>query len=272
MSDTEVRVRGPLPFDVAGTLVNAIGKLYPGALLGSSNDPRDAIVIVIPDSERPGLPLPDGEVALDVISISPQGLQAMTPVELIAPLAAWVDQRFEETGAENYIEQTVSLRDARHRYVLNFRRVEGKTPHELRRAAEAEAEQLRAENEALKSQLAALRRDTLLEAAEAVEPEEIVDWEEVTEPAGRRHAAEQLQEMADTTVVPSVDAYRASVIEELADRAAEVIANGDVAEVAAPSGVPEVGRGSAVDARDDLHEDPAGWIRAQARPRQEVSE
>lgn len=123
-------------------------------------------------------------------------------------------------------------------------------------------------NEALASQ----RRDVLLEAADAVDPEEVVDWEEVTEPAGRRHAAEQLEAMAEEQTADLLGAYRARIIREVADHAEDVIHNGDVAEVAAPSGLPEVGRGCAVDARDDLHEDPAGWIRAQARPRQEVSE
>lgn len=41
------------------------------------------------------------------------------------------------------------------------------------------------------------------------------------------------------------------------------IAAGDVAECAGH--VPgEVGRASAVDARDEIHEDPAGWLRKRA--------
>ena len=49
-----------------------------------------------------------------------------------------------------------------------------------------------------------------------------------------------------------------------ADHAQDVINNGNVAESAAPSGLPETGRGAAVDARDDLHEDPVAWLRALA--------
>ena len=118
--------------------------------------------------------------------------------------------------------------------------------------------------------LAAARRATLLEAADAVDPDEVVDWEEVTEPAGRRHAAEQLAAMAEEQTGPLLEHYRARILTELADRAAEVIQCGDVAEVAAPSGVSESGRGAAIDARDLLQEDPVAWIRAQAEPRTEV--
>lgn len=61
-----------------------------------------------------------------------------------------------------------------------------------------------------------------------------------------------------------IDAGRAAVIEELAEAAEDTINSGDVAEVAAPSGITETGRAACVAARDRLYEDPPGWLRDQA--------
>lgn len=56
---------------------------------------------------------------------------------------------------------------------------------------------------------------------------------------------------------------------DLGDEAAFIIANGDVAEVAAPSGVPETGRTESVAARDALLEDPVAWLREYRSPHAE---
>ena len=59
------------------------------------------------------------------------------------------------------------------------------------------------------------------------------------------------------------DTTAAAVLREAADEAEAIIADGDVAEVAAP--VPgEVGRGAAVDRRDRLYEEPHTWLRERA--------
>lgn len=55
----------------------------------------------------------------------------------------------------------------------------------------------------------------------------------------------------------------AAALRLAADEAAGVIAAGDIAEVAAPV-EGESGRGSAVANRDELYEDPAGWLRSRA--------
>lgn len=112
--------------------------------------------------------------------------------------------------------------------------------------------------------LASQRRDTLLEAADAVDAHDRdVDWEELTEAAGRRHAADQIVGMAQRETGPLLEKYRARIINEIADRAQDVINCGDVAEVAAPV-QGESGRAAAVDGRDSLYEDPVAWLRALA--------
>lgn len=118
--------------------------------------------------------------------------------------------------------------------------------------------------DALEAAHADARRTALLDAASAVDVDgSEVDYEETNEPAGRRHAADQILGMAERHE-PLLTKYRQRLIHEIADHAQDVINNGNVAEIAAPSGVPETGRGSAVDARDDLHEDPVAWLRAYA--------
>lgn len=48
-------------------------------------------------------------------------------------------------GADNYVEQEIFLGETRERYLIIYVRPDGKTPHQLRRDAEAETEKLRAE-------------------------------------------------------------------------------------------------------------------------------
>lgn len=49
----------------------------------------------------------------------------------------------DQAGAENYVEQTVIDRETGDQYLVTIQRPRGKTPHQLRRAAEAELAKLR---------------------------------------------------------------------------------------------------------------------------------
>lgn len=158
-SRTEVRIRGPLPLDVAGSLLNAVGTMYPGTRI-ASNAEGDALTLLIPDTDRPAAEGLDVGEALEVIRLDPTGLSAVTPPGIATAMAAMVDDLFAESpGAENYLEFTFAAPDHPHStYVLICVKPGGETPHQLRLAADSELAAAEEEITRLKARIAELER------------------------------------------------------------------------------------------------------------------
>ena len=58
-----------------------------------------------------------------------------------AAIGQLIAEQMDHGQAPNYVEMTFSANDGR-KFVINVRRFEGETPHQLRKAAEAEASEL----------------------------------------------------------------------------------------------------------------------------------
>lgn len=152
----------PLPMDVAGTLMRLIGTAYPNARISNSTDGMD---FEIPLSDRPRDIPEDFDVdSIDpddshLLSFGPEGLQISSPQDLTSLLLDVMKTSFAENpGAENYLETRCFDRENHEFYVMTFRRLHGKTPHEMRQKAEAERDALQAELNATKENLKSLLR------------------------------------------------------------------------------------------------------------------
>lgn len=131
---TEFGITGPIPADVLGTLLAACDKAWEGTRVVASY-PGESARVSIDDDARPGH---DPDVtAMEVLSLGPEGLRLAQPQfvmdYLLAMLAAMTA---EFPDFENYLEQRLRDPDTGEDFVLTIRRVTGKTPHELRLAAE----------------------------------------------------------------------------------------------------------------------------------------
>lgn len=156
-SDTHVRIAGPLPLDVAGTLLTAIGTVYPTTRLAAAAD-GDAMHLLIADTDRPRLPeLANVEPAV-ITGIDPAGIRFSTGPEIGAILAQALDNVIEEHDAENYVE--FSYESPRSRYTMVVARSGRQTPHALRVAAEERAEAAESRARALEEELEELRRSS----------------------------------------------------------------------------------------------------------------
>lgn len=153
----EVRIRGPVPLDLAGTLLKAIGTLYPGTRIAPGRD-GDALTLLIPDEDRPAAEGLDVGPPLEMIRLDPTGLTLGTPPELAATLARMAAETLgENPDAENYLEWTFHVPgDDDCRYVLTFARSTEQTPHELRLAAEKTLKAAQEENARLATRVAEL--------------------------------------------------------------------------------------------------------------------
>ena len=108
-SRTELRIRGPrgsLPMDVAGSLLRAVGTMYPGTQIATATE-GDTLTLLIPDTDRPAAEGLDVGAPLEVIHLDPSGLAAVTPPGVATAMASMVDDLFAENPeAENYLEFT----------------------------------------------------------------------------------------------------------------------------------------------------------------------
>lgn len=142
------------PIDVFATVIRAVGTAYPGAeILTRPGDAgvtpgRDETVLRIPAGDRPA---PEVEVEPDpadddvvAFGIDEGGFRfGSTREELTVHIAALAEAIFATwTDAENYLETEVTSKDTGQRYTLTFGRVSGLTPHQARRAAEEQRDQL----------------------------------------------------------------------------------------------------------------------------------
>ena len=158
-SHTELRIRGPLPFDVAGSLLNAVGTMYPGTRIASSAR-GDALTLLIPEADRPAAGTSDIDIPLEVIRFDPDGLATVTPPGLATAMATMMNDLFTETpAAENYLEFTFTdPEDPHDEYVLICVKPGGETPHQLRLTAESKAKAASEEIARLQARVAELER------------------------------------------------------------------------------------------------------------------
>lgn len=163
---TEVTLAGSIPLDVASTLMRLVGAVYPSARV--SSDHR-GMRFHIDDADRaddPGvfdraaeLKVAADEWSLDTYlrQLGDGALEVSLPQILTATLAGLAEGMFAEHGEDvNYLETTcTSPSHPGQRWAVIAARSAGRTPHELRQAAEARADRLEAENVRLRAELAA---------------------------------------------------------------------------------------------------------------------
>lgn len=152
---TAVRIRGPLPADILGTILQLIGSAYPSARF-SSGDDGDAFTLLIPDHERPENA--DGITGepLEVIRLDPTGISFSIPQELAVTMTSVMEAAFAEFEPDNYLETQVSVPASEggfRRYAMIFARAPEQSPHELRQAAEAKLAEANAEIGRLRGEL-----------------------------------------------------------------------------------------------------------------------
>ena len=154
MSDRRIRIRQPLPLDVAGNLIKAIGTMYPDAQIVLSEHGPDLVIdlgtrTARHSKKRIAAEMDDGEPVDAGFSFTPDGVKVSTPQEATLALAEWAYIMLTaHEDAFNYVEQTVTLpadgdREAK-RLLLTACWSKGQTPHALRMAAEERAEKAEA--------------------------------------------------------------------------------------------------------------------------------
>lgn len=157
---TTVCVRGPLPADIASTILKLIGEAYPSTKVQTAG-PGDALNLLIPKNERPVHPdSPSAGEPMELYRLDVNGASFSTSLELGATMTRVMEESFAEFDAENYVEMKLSVPTSEggtHHYAMIFARTEGQSPHELRQKAERRAEAAESEVERLKEELAKLR-------------------------------------------------------------------------------------------------------------------
>lgn len=156
---THVQICGPVPLDVAGTLLTAIGRVSPGTRLAPV-DHGDALNLVIPASDRPvDADLSEG-LPVEVLRLDPSGLSLTTPRDIAVLLATVMEEAFAENEPENYLEFTMEVSPTSasgRRYATAFAHSREQTPAQLRAAAERKLEEANARVAGLEAQVAAVR-------------------------------------------------------------------------------------------------------------------
>lgn len=166
----EIRIGLPLPMDVASTVLQIIGKTYPGTVIAKDSENKRRykreIVLEIPDDERHNTPKAKKKYLKwrrglqkwdsDITQLGPDGV-SVAPFEWLAKQWAVMAQRsFElEPAAVNYLEGQVFTKDVPGRFVFYIAKSDRQTPHELRTIAETQLadtrEQLQFLTEALEA-------------------------------------------------------------------------------------------------------------------------
>ena len=143
-----------IPFDVIGSLIRAVGLLWPGAEMGPGRHEFggvEGISIIIPAVDR-AKPLTkaaakkikqhrdDYTEDSGVIGYDGKTITATSPDDYRQRLAHWAYMMLTQSeGAINYVEQEVTAPDGR-RFVVTAAWSGRQTPHALREAAEKRAE------------------------------------------------------------------------------------------------------------------------------------
>lgn len=148
-----VTVSLPLPLEIAGVLMKLIGTAWPGARIATNGD---GMTFLIPKgveaAEIHEVEVPEDESGSQLLALDGDGVRISTPEHLAVVAREVMTQAFDDyPDAVNYLEQRVWDRDTQKGYVMTFQRAEGKTPHELRQAAERELEDARRKIAALEA-------------------------------------------------------------------------------------------------------------------------
>lgn len=145
--DTIVNVELPLPMDVTGTLMRAVGSAYPNAHIVQDGSGR-FLSFAISEEDRAAS---DGEVEefekadrdadVDALVTSfKDGTLGMSTEEWFSKMMVGaLEDILEDTTAENYLEMTLTTSEGKG-YAVVVCRTPDSTPHRLRQAAEKRAE------------------------------------------------------------------------------------------------------------------------------------
>lgn len=157
MTDTDVRIALPLPFDVAGTLMQLVGRAWDDVQIVQDEDSwrhPNHMVLRIPETARPRAltdeqcaPIARDEHDVDVTEISPNGvaLGGGTVKDVADWCWAIMHNALESNpDAANYLEHEIQVtvhgpERTDPDYVLIFARSSAQTPHRLRTRAEQDA-------------------------------------------------------------------------------------------------------------------------------------
>lgn len=151
----EIRVALPLPLDMVGQLMSAVGAAWPDTTIDTTVD--NALVFKIPDSNRftdstpvaveiPPVtltPIEDKENVGTFHGWNENGLLMSQP-DFTGTLLNICQAMFEATPAENYLEMTVrepydTMMGTQDEWTVILVKPNGKTPHQLRLEAEERA-------------------------------------------------------------------------------------------------------------------------------------
>lgn len=159
---TELRVKLPLPMDIAGTLMKIVGLTWPNTVIKDGSGEHGwrsehQLVFDIPDEDRHKSPKKQAKYEATKQHLSPHDGEltklgpnniGVSPVEHLA--THWVNmakQAFEVMDAPNYLEATVrdKTADGFQEYVFYVAKSKDQTPHALRLKAEKERDDLQAQ-------------------------------------------------------------------------------------------------------------------------------
>ena len=141
-TDRTIRITYPLALSIAGPLCQAIGTLWPGAMVSTTES--DALVMTVPDKGPQRLTKKAAREILGAddhdhdgaITRSGPGKLTVTPDDAWDELALFAYVVLTASGAINYVEREVTDRETGERFVVIAARSPGQTPHVLRMKAE----------------------------------------------------------------------------------------------------------------------------------------
>lgn len=162
----DITLGGSIPLDVAGTLMKLVGSAYPSTTVSSDHRGMTFHIDHADRVEDPGvfdraaeLKVAADEWTLDTYlrRLGDGALEVSLPQILTATLAGLAEGMFAEHGEDvNYLETTcASPSHPGQRWAVIAARTAGRTPNELRRAAEARADRAEAESTRLRGLLEA---------------------------------------------------------------------------------------------------------------------
>lgn len=149
---TDIRIDGPLPASVVGTLIKLIGAAWPDAMMADPGRGGGLLFKVrgkakkVKKKNLKQLKMKPIEDDTLVNTAGPDGISVAPPEVLAAAMLDGARAAFSEyPDAENYLESVVIDREENKRYVMIFARSKEQTPHELRMAAEQKLTTARAD-------------------------------------------------------------------------------------------------------------------------------
>lgn len=166
---TEVLIRLPLPMDVAGNLMWAIGQMWPDTKILSTDKTglRFEIPDDVPRAELDPEDVPNSHLHTDdagkLWALDPDGM-VVEPAEVFARWAAGLARASlsNNPDAMNYLEMPLADKEGVIRVVVAILNPEGKTPYALHQEAVAEAEKFKLRVAELEAALWAAKGDAAI--------------------------------------------------------------------------------------------------------------